>query len=343
MKAELRESLDRTVTESLRPTTFVLSALYMLFTGTHVLLIPGQPGQILSCVAGASAFIFLAFHLLLLKGKVQPKWAHPCATIICLVVLTNILFHFQLCSDTRQTGNLLLLIVGVGLIFLSLPWLLLVIGICLVSWIFLSHLSSTEGQINFAFQLLSATTLALIGYATHVQTFSRLGEANQELKNLSLTDGLTGLRNRRGFDILAEQQFKIAKRQQDPLALLFIDLDNMKPINDKLGHNFGDRALIETATLLREVMRESDLASRLGGDEFCALICGGLDDATSIKNRIQSALSSRNQEDKHEFKLEMSIGIVIYDPQEHTCLAELLKAADQSMYEQKMHRKAKSS
>jgi diguanylate cyclase (GGDEF)-like protein len=92
-----------------------------------------------------------------------------------------------------------------------------------------------------------------------------------EIREMSLRDLLTGLYNRRGFITLAEQQLKAANRAHRPLQLTFADCDRLKWINDTLGHKEGDKALIDTAQILRQTFRESDIIARLGGDEFAIL------------------------------------------------------------------------
>ncbi|MBK8230775.1 MAG: diguanylate cyclase [Candidatus Eisenbacteria bacterium] len=87
----------------------------------------------------------------------------------------------------------------------------------------------------------------------------------EELRSLSLVDALTGLYNRRGFFTLAEQQLKLARRIDGQLQLVFADLDDLKLINDRLGHDEGDRALMDVAAILRTTFRESDTIARLGG------------------------------------------------------------------------------
>src|SRR5664279_1575350 len=94
----------------------------------------------------------------------------------------------------------------------------------------------------------------------------------ETIRTLSLTDELTGLLNRRGFTTLAEQQLRTSLRTRNRLWLLFADLDGLKEINDRHGHETGDRALCEVARLLRTgSFREADLVARLGGDEFAVL------------------------------------------------------------------------
>jgi diguanylate cyclase (GGDEF)-like protein len=161
-----------------------------------------------------------------------------------------------------------------------------------------------------------------------------------EMREMSLRDLLTELYNRRGFITLAEQQIKAANRAQRPLQLTFIDLDRLKWINDTLGHEKGDRVLIDTAHLLRQTFRESDIIARLGGDEFAVLsIDSGEMNHDNVSQRLQQHIDAYNSEESRLYKLSMSWGTVIYHPDSPVSLDLLLSAADELMYTQK---KAKS-
>ena len=114
-----------------------------------------------------------------------------------------------------------------------------------------------------------ATTLSMVLLLLLVW---RINSMEMEIRILSLRDGLTGLYNLQGFTLLAEQALRIAQRSQLPVSVLFVDLDNLKQINDTLGHDTGSAFLVETANLLNETFRETDVIGRIGGDEF-AVIC----------------------------------------------------------------------
>ena len=158
----------------------------------------------------------------------------------------------------------------------------------------------------------------------------------EQIRSLSLVDELTGLYNRRGFLTLASQQLKLAHRLKKRMLLIFADLDGMKRINDTLGHQEGDKALIEIANILKETFRESDIIARLGGDEFVVLTLEksvSSDDA--ITKRLQERLNSQNAHGNRRFCLSLSLGVAHHDP-EHPCsIDELLAKADLSMYQQK--------
>ncbi|HXT48738.1 MAG TPA: diguanylate cyclase, partial [Gemmatimonadaceae bacterium] len=116
------------------------------------------------------------------------------------------------------------------------------------------------------------------------------------LRAMALVDDLTSLYNRRGFQTLARQHMKMADRMRKRVSHIFVDLDGLKEINDTLGHREGDLALIETADLLRETFRESDIIARIGGDEFVvlALETVGLAQEHWV-TRLQENLTRRNE------------------------------------------------
>lgn len=162
-----------------------------------------------------------------------------------------------------------------------------------------------------------------------------------QLRALSLVDELTGLYNRRGFLTLATQQLKLCDRTMRPALVVFVDLDGMKRINDELGHEFGDQALIETANILRHCFRYSDVVSRLGGDEFVALAIDAAEDtADTIQRRLYEKLTEVNLKPDRAFELQFSIGMAPYDPSRAEMVEEVLARADSLMYEQKRARKA---
>jgi diguanylate cyclase (GGDEF)-like protein/PAS domain S-box-containing protein len=162
----------------------------------------------------------------------------------------------------------------------------------------------------------------------------------EKLHDLSLTDELTGLHNRRGFFTLAEQFLKLARRQKQGIYLLYADLDNLKEINDTFGHKEGDLALIETANILKRNYRDSDVIARIGGDEFAMIPIGTAKDHIDIiTSRFEKCIETYNSTSNHEYKLSLSYGLAYYDPEKPCSLDELLMRADKTMYEHKQHKK----
>jgi diguanylate cyclase (GGDEF)-like protein/PAS domain S-box-containing protein len=158
----------------------------------------------------------------------------------------------------------------------------------------------------------------------------------EEIRNLSLTDELTGLLNRRGLALLAEQEIKLAKRKKRTMLLLFGDVDHLKTINDTFGHSHGDLALKEVSAILKKTFREADILARIGGDEFVVLMLdASKENAEIMTDRIQTALETRNQQRDKTYHLTLSIGVARYDPMVPCTLSELIAQADDLMYQQK--------
>ncbi|MBF2027966.1 MAG: diguanylate cyclase [Oscillatoriales cyanobacterium C42_A2020_001] len=165
-------------------------------------------------------------------------------------------------------------------------------------------------------------------------------KAEAEVKQLSLTDDLTGLYNRRGFFLLANQQLKIAQRTQTSCCLLFADLDGLKQINDSFGHDLGDQAIAYAAQVLKQTFRDADIVARLGGDEFVVLIpaCAD-DDAGNFHQRLQANIDHFNQMCESfgscSYQLAMSVGVQVCSATDSFSLEYLIAQADKLMYEHK--------
>ena len=169
---------------------------------------------------------------------------------------------------------------------------------------------------------------------------SRFKQMEEKLRALSLTDELTGLYNRRGFFTLVVQLLKLSRRQKRGLFILYADLDNLKGINDTLGHQQGDQALLDTANLFRATYRESDIVARIGGDEFVVVPVGSAGDKIEIiSSRLRKNVEHHNEKGNRKYKLSVSLGLAYYDPENPCSVDELLLRAERLMYEQKKNKR----
>jgi len=179
---------------------------------------------------------------------------------------------------------------------------------------------------------------------TLVRTGSHLSELQEELRRLATVDELTKLANRRGFFALAEHQLLVAARTRTGVALLFMDVDGLKNVNDEFGHSMGDLLLKEAADVIRETIRVSDLAGRLGGDEFCVLLMGDpeLDPERAVE-RLRQTTADHNARPGQLFQLSLSIGVSALPAGRSVTLEELIDAADEGMYEDKRGKRGSQS
>ncbi|HEV7586482.1 MAG TPA: GGDEF domain-containing protein [Longimicrobium sp.] len=147
----------------------------------------------------------------------------------------------------------------------------------------------------------------------------------ESVRSLSLTDSLTGLANRRHMDVVMEHAWAAARRG-DPLAVMVLDLDGFKAVNDAQGHQGGDRVLCEVAATLKAEARGSDVVVRYGGDEFLVILPGGtLTAARSLAERVGTRLAGR---------VGVSAGVAVYRPELQTP-DELIREADRALYASK--------
>jgi diguanylate cyclase (GGDEF)-like protein len=166
-------------------------------------------------------------------------------------------------------------------------------------------------------------------------------EAEIASLSLAIGDDLTGLSNRRGFEMLGERLIVAARRLELPVSAIYADLDNMKPINDTFGHDAGDRALVETAEALAASMRASDLIARLGGDEFCAVLIGAAASAApALIDRVQEHVADRNRASGEPWELSLSLGIAEAPAGTEIDLWTLVAQADAEMIAAKRAKKA---
>jgi len=183
----------------------------------------------------------------------------------------------------------------------------------------------------------------LVGIIEDFRDITERKRLERQLETLSTTDELTGLCNRRGFMHLAQQQLDYAKRAGGETFLIFADLDNMKWINDHLGHKAGDKALILTARLLRTTIRDADIVGRMGGDEFAVLLTAESSTASEpiLLARLEQELAEINKKLPREERIAISFGIA------HNLggvsLEELIAQADARMYAVKERKKEEAA
>jgi len=165
--------------------------------------------------------------------------------------------------------------------------------------------------------------------------------AEEALRNLSLTDHLTGLYNHRGFFTVAEHTIKMARRAKQNSLLIYADMDGLKEINDTLGHNSGSLAIAKIAEILRRTFRDCDIVARLGGDEFAIFAPNvAREEYEAVVQRLRTNLDSHNVEHPQDYPLGLSIGAVAINYDDQSTLEQQLERADTEMYSDKRFRKS---
>ena len=202
-------------------------------------------------------------------------------------------------------------------------------------------LSPLAGAATWTPWLLFVAVLASAATVTGVLLRLSATRAAQlvETERLSIIDALTGLHNRRGFELLGNQMIQSAGRAGQQVGVIFFDLDRLKAINDQFGHEAGDRALDSFGAILRLILRESDVVARLGGDEFAALIWTATQsDLLSVRARLESHVQAHNATSPTGLDLAFSMGVSWFNPQLPQSLDQLVELADAETYRDKRER-----
>jgi len=177
------------------------------------------------------------------------------------------------------------------------------------------------------------------GYLILVHDITERIQVENELKELSLVDELTGLTNRRGFKMLGNQLLMMAQRMEYNLGLYYIDMDNLKWVNDVLGHAEGDKALKEIGDILRQTFRSADIIARVGGDEFVVLSVISDDHSIpTMMDRLNARVEISNKA-LPDYQIGFSVGVAVFSPENPRTMESLLEEADRDMYVKKAAKK----
>lgn len=162
-----------------------------------------------------------------------------------------------------------------------------------------------------------------------------------ELQRLYVSDVLTGLSNRRGFELKCASMYESARRMNQPMAIIGIDMDGLKTINDNFGHSFGDLALKAIANAMSAACFSNELCYRVGGDEYQVIALNYSEDMVlEYRDRFRAFLDDYNRRSGRPYFVQASFGYVVIDPKETRSLDEWLTIADNRMYEEKNARRA---
>ncbi|MGH8505747.1 MAG: GGDEF domain-containing protein [Stenotrophobium sp.] len=318
------------------------TALFFLLFGTLRICMQSNK-NVLSPVADAIAAALVLVSLIVFSGYCfgasgffgeSPLIRTSPHTLLCMILLTFV------AVGRRAEYGLFSVLLGIGIgsraaritlpLALAIPFLL-AIG---------RSYSVTNNLISgpYAAALTATVASALFGTLLLLMAW-RINGLERELRDMSLTDELTGIYNHRGFYLLGEQALRESRRGSSPLTVLFFDLDNLKKTNDALGHDVGSRLLQEIATSLRDNFRGSDIVARVGGDEFAVVTHVDYDAAQLALKRLRDAVDHRNSIPGQPYTISYSVGEALGDPFADISFTQLVRQADALMYQRKRDKK----
>lgn len=301
------------------------------------------------------AITFSVIVVFLLREKISDKLSILFTTLIFFGISIAGAINYGLASHFLVYANVALLIVSIiygiknSLIVMSI----FLIFTAIVAYLYINGMLTAPVDLNVYTTSYGAWSLILFaGLFSNTMIFLAIGNMQQQLKSsikklniekqkveqLANYDCLTGLATRRLSQDRIDMAINLAKRTGNKIALLFIDLDKFKSINDIHGHDAGDRVLVETAKRLNNIVRPSDTTSRLGGDEFL-IVLTELTEVKSVEALCKRLLKELKQPIKYQdinLTVSASIGIAIY-PDNTENVDQLKRLADKAMYQVKEH------
>ncbi len=270
----------------------------------------------------------LATYLFMSGGAEQGDWrrASPLA-LACLCVMA------ALSVSRRVDRSLLRSLLGVGIgsriarpvlpLTVVMPFLFVMIHV------YLGGIGGITAPLAAA---LTATVSSAFFFGMLVVVAGKINAQENDLRELSLTDNLTGLLNSRGFELLGGQAMREAQRNRQALSVFFFDLDGLKQVNDRFGHDVGSDLIVDLANLLKATFRDADIPARIGGDEFAVVFHNGGTDTRSALARLEAAVSDANAHWGRPYRIAYSVGEATAAPDEQVTIAQLLTRADAQMY-----------
>jgi len=322
--------------------TGLATAIAFALLGIVILLVRSRrfvPGRIADACTGC-----LAVLVLILLSQSLYAMAHvpgssteglpSIPTLVCLVLLTSVSVlrraEFGMFSIFLGSG------IGGRVARIVTPILLI---LPLLRELGRARLMNAQlAPAHYATAILTSVATA-ISFVLLFLLVRLMNGMQNEIHDLTLRDELTGLYNFRGFNLFAEQAFRLARRAHVPFGVLFVDMDNLKIINDELGHSVGSVSLVETAKLLTATFRETDVIGRLGGDEF--VVAGQFDpqEMSASIDRLRSVAATKTLSAGNRFFLSLSMGFAATDPTTEESLKSVVSRADKAMYKDKRAKK----
>jgi len=316
---------------------WLLMALVLLYLAVSRETLDRHPDLVLVCVGYALTVLVLQYVGWLARFRL---WRTALNSWVMIAFLSVVLARTG--GIDTALNNLFLLVIVTSALTLGLRATLLQVG--LIAAIELYLLAAEDGMAalgptDYALYAAELAPWLLVAFlVTTVINGIRL--TRRQVQTLAETDELTGLRNMRGLYPRADAELARCRVAIDQLSVLMVDADDLKLVNDRLGHEAGDILIRHIATRLRRSLRQTDIVGRYGGDEFLAVLpATGRDDAESAARKVESGISAEPLEVRGEtIRPRVSIGVSTY-PADGLHLDQLVEKADQAMYEVKLQRK----
>ena len=328
LQIELR-GFSRTIAEL----EWLLLILVLLYFVVPSAIVTDEWALILAMILFASFVISFRYSKLFTK---ETHWKLAIETWVMIIFISWSAYHTGGIDSPLLSLYILVIIVSaltLGKIITFLEFLLIT-----AVYFFLgqtSYATSTFNFVDFGEVMILFGPILLVGYITSLLA-ADVDYAREELIQLSDTDELTGLKNRRAFNSTLSMEVKKAIRYERPFAIVMLDADYLKQVNDQYGHDVGDKLIISLSQVMKDSLRETDLLARYGGDEFVIMLPDTSDaKAYDVAERIRLAVENTSiNAGGNRVSSTLSIGLACF-PVDSENIEEITQKADKALYASK--------
>jgi len=329
-----RVTYDSDAAAAVLPVSLGLGGVFVALLALHPVAFGSTPGLMTTAVTVAGALVAAVAALAAWRELLPPRSADAVLSLLGVLATAEAATHLTELRDPQESVPFLLLAVGIGAVLLRREWYAACLAFLWLSWAAAALTVGGSWHLwsYWAFYLGVATVLGAVIHLLRRRSLDIAARAVDRALAAATEDSATGLSNRRGLILLGRELVAVARRTNDAVHCSFIDVDGLKAVNDRLGHEAGDAVIDAVADALRVCSRETDVVARWGGDEFVIVGLGAGVPPLELERRVCEQLGSAQHGHEVVASVSISVGRSMLEPWDSGDLDRMLWLADRDMY-----------